>query len=62
MMNKRNISPEETKSVVQTKKKNNEKVNLDQLNYKNIAYFIERLTQLANLSVKKPHAMSGFKM
>ena len=61
MMNKRNISPEETKSVVQTKKKN-EKVNLDQLNYKNMAYFIERLTQLANLSVKKPHAMSGFKM
>ena len=61
MMNKRNISPEETKSVVQTKKKN-EKVNLDQLNYKNMAYFIERLTQLANLSVKKPHAMSGFNM
>ena len=60
-MNKRNISPEETKSVVQTKK-NNEKLNLDQLNYKNMAYFIERLTQLANLSVKKPHAMSGFKM
>ena len=60
-MNKRNISPEETKSVGQTKK-NNEKVNLDQLNYQNMSYFMERLNQLANLSVKKPHAMSGFNM
>ena len=60
-MDKRNISPEETKSIGQTKK-NNEKVNLDQLNYKNMAYFIERLNQLTNLSVKNPHAMSGFNM
>jgi hypothetical protein len=60
-MTKRYISPEETKGVGQTKK-NNEKVNLDQLNYKNMSYFMERLNQLANLSVKKPHAMSGFNM
>ena len=37
-------------------------MNLDQLNYKNITYFIEKLNQLANWSVKKPHVMSGFNM